>query len=75
MMLLALPFAYAHDRMAVVSVKVFIGVMLGVLFHMLNNMFSHLGVINSWTPLMSALTPSIMFLLVAASLLWWVERR
>jgi lipopolysaccharide export system permease protein len=61
--------------MAVVSVKVFIGVMLGIFFHMLNGMFSHLGVINSWTPLVSAVTPSVMFLLAAASLLWWVERR
>lgn len=75
MMALALPFAYAHDRMAVVSVKVFIGVMLGISFQMLNGMFSHLGVINSWTPLVSAVTPSIMFLLAAASMLWWVERR
>lgn len=75
MMALALPFAYAHDRMAVVSVKVFIGVMLGILFHMLNGMFSHLGVINSWKPLVSAVTPSVIFLLAAGSLLWWVERR
>lgn len=75
MMALALPFAYAHDRMAVVSVKVFIGVMLGIFFHMLNGMFSHLGVINSWIPLVSAVTPSVIFLLAAASLLWWVERR
>lgn len=75
MMALALPFAYAHDRMAVVSVKVFIGVMLGILFHMLNGMFSHLGVINDWRPLVSAVTPSVIFLLAAGSMLWWVERR
>lgn len=75
MMALALPFAYAHNRMAVVSVKVFVGVMLGILFHMLNGMFSHLGVINSWRPLVAAVTPSIMFLLAAGSMLWWVERR
>lgn len=75
MMALALPFAYAHDRMAVVSVKVFIGVMLGIFFHMLNGMFAHLGVINSWKPFVSAVTPSFMFLLAAAAMLWWVERR
>jgi lipopolysaccharide export system permease protein len=75
MMALALPFAYAHDRMAVVSVKVFIGVMLGILFHMLNGMFSHLGVINSWRPLVTAVTPSVIFLLAAGSMLWWVDRR
>ena len=75
MMALALPFAYAHDRMSAVSVKVFAGVMLGVVFQMLNGMFSHLGVINSWRPLFAALTPSVMFLLAAAVMLWWVERR
>lgn len=75
MMALALPFAYAQDRMGVVGVKVFIGVMLGILFHMLNGLFSHLGVINDWKPLVSAMTPSVLFLLAAGSLLWWVERR
>lgn len=75
MMALALPFAYRHDRMTAVSVKVFAGVMLGILFHMLNGMFAHLGVINNWRPLVAAVTPSLMFLLAAGSLLWWVERR
>ena len=75
MMALALPFAYKHDRMAAVSVKVFAGVMLGILFQMLNGMFSHLGVINHWRPLLAAVTPSVMFLLAASLMLWWVERR
>lgn len=75
MMALALPFAYAHDRMAAVSFKVFAGVMLGILFHMLNGLFSHLGVINSWRPLVAAATPSVIFLLAAGMMLWWVERR
>ena len=75
MMALALPFAYKHDRVSAVSVKVFAGVMLGILFQMLNGMFAHLGVINSWRPLVAAITPSIMFLMAAAAMLWWVERR
>jgi lipopolysaccharide export system permease protein len=75
MMALALPFAYRHDRMTAVSVKVFAGVMIGILFHMLNGMFSHLGVINNWRPLVAAMTPSVMFLLAAGAMLWWVERR
>ncbi len=75
MMALALPFAYSQDRLTAVSVKVFAGVMLGIVFHMLNGMFSHLGVINSWRPLVAAATPSLMFLLAAAAMLWWVERR
>ncbi len=66
MMALALPFAYMQDRMGAVSVKVFAGIMLGIAFHMLNGLFSSLGVINSWPPFFSAITPSALFLLAAA---------
>jgi lipopolysaccharide export system permease protein len=75
MMALALPFAYAHDRAGNVSFKVFAGVMMGVTFHMLNGLFSSLGVINSWAPMFAAVTPSALFLLAAAAMIWWVERR
>ncbi|MFN6961700.1 MAG: LPS export ABC transporter permease LptG [Rhodocyclaceae bacterium] len=75
MMVLALPFAYIHERTVAVSAKVFAGVMLGIVFHMLNGLFSHLGIINHWTPWFAAVTPSILFLMAAASLLWWVEHR
>lgn len=75
MMALALPFAYMQDRMGVVSVRVFMGIMLGIGFHMLNGLFSSLGVINNWTPFFSAITPSAIFLVAASGMLWWVERR
>jgi lipopolysaccharide export system permease protein len=75
MMILALPFAYMQDRFGAVSVRVFAGIMLGIGFHMLNGLFSSLGIINGWTPFTSAITPSVMFLLAAAGMLWWVERR
>lgn len=75
MIALALPFALTHERMGGVSVKVFLGVMLGVGFHLLNGLFSNLGVINSWHPALAALTPSLLFLIAAAGMLFWVERR
>ena len=40
MIALALPFGYTHNRVAGVSLKIFAGVMIGVLFHMLNGLFS-----------------------------------
>lgn len=75
MMALALPFAYMQDRMGVTSLRVFSGVMLGIGFHMLNGLFSSLGVINNWVPLLAAITPSALFLGIAGGMLWWVERR
>ncbi len=75
MMVLALPFAYLHDRMGAVSIKVFAGIMLGIGFQLLNGLFANLGVINGWPPLAAAITPSVLFLLAAAAMIGWVERR
>ncbi|RTL56528.1 MAG: LPS export ABC transporter permease LptG [Rhodocyclaceae bacterium] len=75
MMLLALPFGFLQVRSGGVSLKVFTGIMLGIGFHLLNALFSNLGAINSWQPVLSAITPGAIFLLGAATMLWWVERR
>ena len=75
MMALALPFAYLHTRSGGVGVKVFSGIMIGILFHMLNSLFLHLGLLQNWSPLYSAILPSILFLVAAALMMWWVERR
>ena len=75
MMALAMPFGFIHDRMGGASARIFMGVMLGVGFHLLNGLFSNLGMINAWPPFMAALTPSLIFLAAAAWLLHYVERR
>ncbi len=75
MVALALPFGYSHNRVGGVSLKIFAGVMLGILFYALNGLFANLGVINAWPPFASAVAPSSLFLLTAIGMLWWVERR
>lgn len=75
MMALALPFAYLHVRQGGVSMKIFSGVMLGVGFYMLNKLFSHLGVLNTWPPILVAVMPSLFVLTIALAALYWIERR
>jgi len=58
MVALAVPFGGAHYRADGVGLKIFAGVMVGILFHMLNGLFANLGAINSWSPVLSAVTPS-----------------
>lgn len=74
MMALALPFAYLHFRAGGVSLKIFIGIMIGVSFQLLNSLFSHLGLLNTWPALATAILPSATFLLLAIGALLWVER-
>jgi lipopolysaccharide export system permease protein len=50
MIALALPFAYLSARSGGVSLKVFVGIMLGVSFVLVNNVFRHLGLLGNWTP-------------------------
>lgn len=75
MMALALPFAYIHVRAGGIGLKVFLGIMLGIVFHMLNTLFAHIGQLQNWQPLLSAALPSAVFLGAAAMMMWWVERR
>ncbi|MDP3670160.1 MAG: LPS export ABC transporter permease LptG [Telluria sp.] len=74
LMALALPFAYLHSRSGGVSLKIFIGIMIGVGFILINNLFSHLGLLSTWPALVTAVAPSALFLLLALGALWWVER-
>jgi len=74
MMALALPFAYLQSRAGGIGYKVFAGIMLGVAFHFLNGLFSHLGLLNTWPPLVAVSIPSIVAFVVAVGLLRWVDR-
>jgi lipopolysaccharide export system permease protein len=75
LMALALPFAYLQSRSGGISLKIFIGIMIGVSFMLINTLFSHLGLLSTWPPFFTAIAPSLLFLALALGALWWVERR
>jgi lipopolysaccharide export system permease protein len=75
MMLLALPFAYLHLRQGGISLKIFSGVMIGVVFYMLTKLSAHVAVLNTWPPLLAAAAPTLLVLTLAVSALYWIERR
>lgn len=75
MMLLALPFAAYHRREGGISGKIFIGIVLGLSFHFGGKLFSNLGALNDWQPMLSATAISWVFLAIALVLMWRTERR
>ena len=75
MMVLALPFARVQRRVGGVGAKVFTGIMLGLGFHLLNRLVGYMGSIYEWPVPLSALLPSLIFLLLAFGLMWAIERR
>ncbi|TWI65089.1 lipopolysaccharide export system permease protein [Pseudoduganella lurida] len=74
LMALALPFAYLHTRSGGVSLKIFIGIMIGVSFLLVNTLFSHVGVLSTLPAYVIAVMPSLIFLALAIGALAWVER-
>ncbi|MFO1321905.1 MAG: LPS export ABC transporter permease LptG [Burkholderiales bacterium] len=75
MMSLALPFAYVRIREGGISGKIFVGIMVGLGFHLVSRLFGHLGLLNAWHPLFSAAFPTALFLAVGLGMIWWMERR
>jgi lipopolysaccharide export system permease protein len=69
MMMLALPFAYLQVRAGSIGYKVFAGIMLGVVFHFMNGLFSNLGMLNTWPAWLAVSIPSLIALTVALLLL------
>jgi lipopolysaccharide export system permease protein len=75
MMAVALPFAYLQARAGGISLKIFVGIMIGVSFQLLNSLFAHVGLLKSWPPFATAVLPSLLFLGAAIGALQWVEKR
>ncbi len=74
MMSLALPFAYLHARSGGISLRVFIGIMLGISFVLVNNVSSHLGLLQDWRPWVAAAMPSLVYMLLALGAFTWLVR-
>lgn len=75
MMILALPFGFLQQRSSTTTTKIFIGLFLGIVYQILNRVFAHLGTLNDWTPFISAVTPTVLFLMAGLSMLFFIERR
>lgn len=75
MLSLALPFAYLHFRSGQIAGHVFGGVLAGISFHLLNNLFGHVGNLQNWPPMLTSLTPSLLYCMVSLATFWWLVLR
>lgn len=75
MVVLALPFAYLHFRAGGIAGYVFGGVMAGISFFLLNNVFSFIGNLQSWQPWLTAAAPSLIYSLISLAAFGWLVLR
>ena len=74
MVFLALPAAYIHSRKGSVGFKIFLGMIVGITFHLGNSLFSHLGLLNTWPPISVALIPSFLALVFGVFIFSWAQK-
>lgn len=68
---LAVPLVRPEARSGAIGQRIFIGALIGILFHIVNQAMSHLGVVFQLNPIFSTLTPSVV---VFAVTLWLIRR-
>ena len=75
MVMLALPFAYLHFRSGGIATYVFAGVMVGISFFLLNNVFGYLGNLQNWQPWLAAATPGLLYMGISLGAFAWLVLR
>lgn len=75
MVVLALPFAYLHFRSGSITTYVFGGVLIGISFFLLNNVFGYIGNIQNWWPWLTAAAPGLIYTLFSLGAFGWLVLR
>lgn len=75
MVVLALPFAYLHFRSGGIASYVFGGVMAGISFFLLNNVFGYIGNLQNWQPWLTAALPGMIYTVISLTAFGWLVIR
>lgn len=75
MITIAAPIGFMQTRRGGVGGKVFIGILLGVGFFMINQLALNVGMLSQWPPWVTALVPNLVALLLAFSGLILMENQ
>ena len=75
MVVLALPFAYLHFRSGGITSYVFGGVLIGISFFLLNNVFGYVGNLQNWRPWLTAAAPGLIYTVLSLGAFGWLVLR
>ncbi len=65
MLMLSLPFVFASQRAGGTGQKIFIGIMLGIAYVLVNRLLTQLALANGFAPFLSAVLPLLLFVVIA----------
>ena len=75
MVLFAIPFGFFQERSGGKNFKIFLGILIGIFYQIMNSSFRYIGLLNDWQPLTCALMPTLIFFLVGMVLIYKIEHQ
>jgi lipopolysaccharide export system permease protein len=75
MLTIAAPISFMQTRRGGVGAKVFLGILLGTGFFMLNQLALNVSLLYNWSPVVTALLPNIGAMILALSAVFAMENR
>ncbi len=75
MITIAAPISFMQTRRGGVGSKIFIGILIGVGFFMMNQLALNVGMLSRWQPWVTALLPSLLALCLALLALFIIENK
>jgi len=69
MVLIAVPLVKSYSRMTAVGQRVFLGCLVGIIFHIVNQIAGHIGIVYRLSPALSVTFPTLLMLAVIGWLL------
>jgi len=75
MLTIAAPISFMQTRRGGVGAKVFIGILMGTGFFMINQLALNVGLLYKWPPIVTALLPNTSAMLIALGCVWLMENR
>jgi lipopolysaccharide export system permease protein len=64
MLLLAMPFLFGSNRSGGAGTRLFIGIVVGIVFSLVNRSINELGIVYGFSPIISAFLPLLLFLVI-----------
>lgn len=75
MLTIAAPISFMQTRRGGVGAKVFIGILLGTAFFMINQLALNVGLLYKWSPAVTALLPNTLAMTIALTSVLMMENR
>jgi len=75
MVLFAIPFGFFQERSGGKNVKIFLGILIGIFYQIMNSSFRYIGLLNDWHPLSCAVIPTLIFFSIGVMMIYRTEHQ